>query len=411
MKETNIDSSGEDSKTSSDESMSDEEHENGTRDNHTTRCEDSDEIEELDDQVMKELLEGDDDDDGSSATNSSHTMSEDGGKNAQLEYVYEYSPSSSSDGLLLLMDGQKPLTSEQLERIQTIENAATKVHDVIQKYSNAPLPPSLDPNHASNKHGWKIDDESAWANTSLAMEEIVRAREDMIEAWGGGDNGDDVVEEGKLGADDGGDKNEWWKSILNRDSGIDSAKSSHQNANNKEEERGDKEKSLLTKEEQDQFQQVHMEWATNAFEEELDALRKGQLENLTSSRRQKKKPEELSSSSATAAAAGEVELDPTQYSFVVASKKKGKAKGEHEEEEEMAAAAMEEIDVQVVADMIQSGSNFLSGIEKRMLLSARQRCVNDGDSMDVHHDDDDVDDHTGLTLHERRKREIGFLVE
>ena len=104
-----------------------------------------------------------------------------------------------------------------------------------------------------------------------------------------------------------------------------------------------------------------MEWATTAFAEELEALRTGQLETLTSKRKQKKcaainvEPEDSSA----------LALDPTQYSFVLASKG-GKGGG---------AAAAAEIDVQVLADMLQSGSQFLSSAEKKMLLGARQRAV------------------------------------
>ena len=62
------------------------------------------------------------------------------------------------------------------------------------------------------------------------------------------------------------------------------------------------------------------------------------------------------------------------------------------------------IDVQILADMMQSGSNVLSTTEKKMLLNARNRALlrrrEEGCT------DDDVNK---LTLHERRKCELGFL--
>ena len=149
--------------------------------------------------------------------------------------------------------------------------------------------------------------------------------------------------------------------------------------------------SEFTTGEQDRFQAVHMEWATTAFAEELEALRTGQLETLTSKRKQKKcaainvEPEDSSA----------LALDPTQYSFVLASK--GEKGG--------GAAAAEEIEVQVLADMLQSGSQFLSSAEKKMLLGARQRAVASSASGDV------VEERNGISLHDRRKRELGFVVE
>ena len=290
--------------------------------------------------------------------------------NAIPEYNYEYSPSSDKNSL----------TNEQLERIQKIENATSNVRRVIEKYGNAPLP-SLDPKDANGS--WEIDADSAWSDPSVAVAEIVSAREELKSAWGDGENG---------GGGEGQQKQEWWKSILGDDETSKSNNSGEAKKHVDTKTEGDDEP--LTKEEEKQFDAVYLEWTTNAFAEELEALRKGQLENLTSSRKQKK-------SVAAASGSAEVELDPTQYSFVVASKGKKKGKAD---DETAAAAAAEEIDVQVLADMLQSGGNFLSPTEKKMLLRARQRAK-------MRSDEKDPKDFVGLSLHERRRRELGFVVE
>ena len=100
-------------------------------------------------------------------------MSVEEGSENRLDYIYEYTEPPNN---------QEAFTSKQLERMNKIESAAANVHRVIEKYGHAPLP-SLDPNDTRNRSGWKIDPSSAWANTSSAMEEIVDARERMIQAW------------------------------------------------------------------------------------------------------------------------------------------------------------------------------------------------------------------------------------
>mmetsp|Transcript_15638 Transcript_15638/g.33012 ORF Transcript_15638/g.33012 Transcript_15638/m.33012 type:complete len:393 (+) Transcript_15638:133-1311(+) len=353
-----------------------------------------DSVEELDDKVMSELLDGDDDDDSgirdsSGDSSSSHSTNEEE-DNTQLNYVYENPPDDS-------IFGRKTLCSEQRKRIQNVERATTKVIKVIEKYGNAPLP-SLDPNDASNEHGWEIPADSAWSNPSLAVKEIVNAREELIGAWGTGD------EEGKQIDKDSGcstrassQKVEWWEPILTNSSSTnnESGEGSQNitSANNEDDE-------LLTGEDQEQFQAVHMEWATTAFAEELELLRKGQLDTLASNKRkQNKNASGRRGAEQQRDPSSGVELDPTQYSFVVSSNDKNKA-GDNANEN--AAVTMEDIDLQILADMLQSGSNFLSNTEKKMLLGARQRAMT---SMDV------VDKGDGFSLHERRKRELGFVVE
>jgi hypothetical protein len=134
-----------------------------------------------------------------------------------------------------------------------------------------------------------------------------------------------------------------------------------------------------------------MEWATNAFAEELEALRTGQLHVLMSARKQKKGAARPAARD-DATAFG---LDPTRHSFVLASGNRGGGSADKEHEE----AA--EIDVQVLADMVRSGSHFLSRTEKAMLLGAQQRAAAAprGASERV----------GGISLHERRRRQLGFV--
>lgn len=334
---------------------------------------------ELDEQAMKDLMDSGTNDDG----DSSGSPSDDASDDAPLDYDYEYSP----DGLLL---GRKPLSSDQIQRIRTIESAATNVARVIQKYANAQLP-SLDPNDANEGNGWEIPRDSAWADTSLAMVEIVGVREELIKAWGDGD--DEGPDE--TGAGDEKRRNyEWWEPILSKERTPGSARGTKDGTIDKT-----NDDEPLSEEELNQFQSVHMEWATNAFSEELEALRKGQLDQYTSARRQSKKGARAGTS-ATGESNVAVELDPTQYSFVVAASAGNKA---GDGSDEAAAAAAREIDVQVLGEMLNSGGSFLSDEEKGMMLRARQRALAGGYARDT--------DASLETLHERRKREIGLAVE
>ena len=299
--------------------------------------------------------------------------------NTPLQYNYEYIPSS---------DKHTVLNEKQRERIQKIEAAATNIQRVLQKYGGDTSLPSINPNDAK-KGSWDIDKSSPWADPSLAIKEIITGREELCKAWDRDD-----VDDGERGSGelmDGinktqEDKDKWWKSVLheedNHSKEIDSRRSHINNVKD--------ETSPLTKEEEQQFQKIYMEWATNAFSQELEALRKGELGTLTSARRKQK-----STSSAgfknDKSAAPAVELDPTQYSFIVENNKRRDTKKE-----------VEQIDVKVLGDMMSSGSYALSNTEKRMLLQARKRAI------ERMSDNSTDTDNTDISLHERRKLELGF---
>jgi len=302
--------------------------------------------------------------------------------NTPLQYNYEYIP-----------DKQHTVSNDakQRERIHKIEDAATNIQRVIQKYDGDASLPSINPDDIDNKKGsWDIDKSSPWANPSLAIKEIITAREELCKAWDRDD-----VDDGERGSGELMDginaqqleeeKDKWWKSVLhkedNRSKEIDSGRSHINNVKD--------ETPPLTKEEDQQFKEIYMEWATNAYSVELNALREGELSKLTSARRKQKN---------TAGSAGSkndksaVELDPTQYSFIVESNKRRDTKKE-----------VEQVDVKVLGDMMSSGSYALSNTEKRMLLQARQRAIETAD------DNTDTDTDAGIiSLHERRKLELGF---
>ena len=339
-----------------------------------------------------------------------------------LEYNYQYVPIPQS------------FTTDQLDRISAIEEAASNVQRVLAKYGNAStLPSSLDPNDiiTGKLSGWEIDPNSPWADTSMAIREIVAAGERLARAWSLSTS-DDVDNKGSM--DDAPTQEhqkkekEWWQSILSNDDpqqnkcSVSSSESIRRNGGGG----GDDDAVAsgipptmdepFTEEEELQFHDVYMEWATNAFEEELDALRKGQLDELTSARSKAKNRSTTTANTTTttSVAASSMELlDPTQYSFVVTA---GSAKGDDSRKgvdndadvsaaEATRIASVKEIDVRVLSDMLSSVSNILTLSEKRMLLQARRRAVLQ-DAVAFERDD------TGativLTLHERRKREIGL---
>jgi len=250
-------------------------------------------------------------------------------------YIYEHSD----------FDNIKPINTT---RIEQIESAMMEVHHVIDKYGNPSLP-SLNPNDMDTKK-WKIDDDSPWADVPKAIKEIVSARESMIRAL----DKDSTAKESDV------DSVEWWEPYLKdktSNSRNDGVSPRHE---------------ALSPEEQKQFEQVHMEWATDAFAEELEALRNGTFEQKFGT---KKKREEL-------------ELDPTQHSFVVAKQKSSN-------ENPMS----EDVHVQVLADMIRSGGNVFSEVEKKMLVRARQR----GDV-----NSQECDRGISLPIHELRRRKLGY---
>jgi hypothetical protein len=229
------------------------------------------------------------------------------------------------------------------KRIDTIEGAMTNVWNVINKYGNASLP-SLDPNDA-DANNWKIDDDSPWFDVPAAMNEIVTARQEMYSALK------------EITGEDSGENPDmkWWEPYISR--GTDTNTSYANNINHK-----NPNQEALSSEEQKQFEQVHMEWATNAFAEELEALRNGTLEQKFGIK--KKRVEAL-------------ELDPTEHSFVVAKKQSSNSNDE---------LPREDVDVQVLADMIRSGGSVFSNVEKKMLLRARHRggIVEEGKSLPIH---------------------------
>ena len=277
-----------------------------------------------------------------------------------------------------IFDDRKPLSREQRERIHNIEQAATNVHKVVQKYASAPLP-SLDPND-DKKSGSKIKHDSAWADASNAVNEIVTAREELVKAWDTGEGTSDS------GATETLEEEPWWKPIL---SGESTTAKSYAGANERKEDSTKcREIADLTQQEEDKFQEVHMEWATDAFAKELEALRTGQLETM-SSRKQKKgstKKEERE------------DLSAYGLSIVLSSEHSGSwgqdaCKDAAVEKEEINAMS----DLRLIAEMVQSGSNFFSNDEKKMLIRARQRAL----ASPAGEDGRDG----GISLHERRRRE------
>jgi hypothetical protein len=292
----------------------------------------------------------------SSNDNSDNMMEDSYGSNNQDEsasesshrpqYNYEY----TDDG-----DNTKHVN---IERIHQLENAMSNVRRVVNKYGNAPLPP-LDPNVIDEK-GWEIDSNSPWADVPAAMKEIVAAREQMHKALQS-----DVCQESNH------DKTqvEWWEPYLSKDTNAarDAEKQVPQQDHS----------TSLSTEEQKQFEQVHMEWATNAFAEELEALRNGTLEQQFGVK--KKKVDAL-------------DLDQNELSFVVSQQKSSNTSRNNDHRED--------VDVQVLADMIRSGGAVFSDVEKRMLLRARQRG-------DVQNSDDYREN--SLSIHEVRRRKLGFL--
>jgi len=305
--------------------------------------------------------------------------------NTPLQYNYEYIP---ADKHTVSND------AKQRERIHKIEDAATNIQRVIQKYGDEASLPSINPDDIDNKKGsWDIDKSSPWADPSLAIKEIISARDELCNAW----DRDDVDDGGRGSGElmDGinaqqpeEEKDKWWKSVLHTE-----------NSNNKEIDsrrsqinyHRDGAQPLTEKEEEKQLKEIYMEWATNAYSEELNALREGELGTLTSAKRKQKSAGSAGSKNDKSAAPA-VELDPTQYSFIVESNKRREVKKE-----------VEQVDVKVLGDMMASGSYALSNTEKRMLLQARQRAIermSDNNNTDT--------DTNGISLHERKKLELGF---
>ncbi|KAL3817064.1 hypothetical protein ACHAXA_000114 [Cyclostephanos tholiformis] len=233
--------------------------------------------------------------------------------------------------------------------------------------------------------GWSIDPSSPWHDVSSAFDEIISAGAGLVKAW----------------HDDGGAASRLVRTSID---GYDD----------------DDVGLTLTEEEEREFRSVYAEWATNAFGDELDALRcRGEVGGSGSS--------SLTTTSATSAtsATDVVDgLDPTRFSIVAPSTTRGvvrkgdvgggegggssSSNSSSPPDAVTASSASstttrEIIDVRVLSDMLTSGSDVLTAAEKRMLLGARRRWTKTMTS------DIECIPPQGLTLHELRKRKIGFL--
>jgi hypothetical protein len=332
------------------------------------------------------------DDEGSEHSKDSDEGSDDPSSNRK--YLYEYTPQK----------GPK-YTPSQLNRIARVEKASANLWSVVHKYGSATLPPLKDNEGKKSMDEWKIDAGSAWKDPSSAMKEIVNAREEMKRAWddedgSGAADGEEVHDEvdgGGVGATRG--SNEWWRPILPETSSNNSSSTRCTiSALGKDIVINSSNNTALSPQEEEQFQSVYMDWATEAFANELELLRKGELDKTSGGKSGGKKGKIGNINSND----GEdiVDLDPTHHSFIVAGKKK--RNNSDEEEKAKAAAAAAEIDFQVLADMIQSGSYYLSDVEKRMLMNARKRAEEESDTEENNAGD-------GGTLHDRRRRELGFI--
>lgn len=368
------------------------------RPNHHDDMEEEEEL-ELDDGVMQELLH---DDDNSSSCNEdnddpSNNISDNGDT---PRYIYNYTPSRQQ----LLQ--QKSLNAQKMkEDVEAINDAATQLFHVIKKYGghSTTSPPSSsgwDEILTAKNNPWKDDD-----NVDTALDEIVAARNNMVQAWDRFHNDSSVVDrDGKKTMNDDGEqsKMEWWEPILRSRSKLHDNGDDNNNNNIKCSQANDDNDDNNVDEQQ--FHQVYMEYATNAFATELEALRKGQLEQMCTNSKKKMGGSTNNSGKATSSQPMELDLDPTQHSFVVASSKRS-GNDDDNDDGAKAAAAAAEIDVQVLSDMLSSGSHTLSIVERNMLLRARQRGNSSSGGAVV------LSTSEGLSLHERRRQELGLLAD
>ena len=161
-----------------------------------------------------------------------------------------------------------------------------------------------------------------------------------------------------------------------------------------------------------------MEYATNAFSIELEALREGQLERICASSSSSNKKNKKGGGSANNnnnsnnnnEKGMEVDLDPTQHSFVVVTNS-AKHNDDNDDDAAKAKAAAAEIDVQVLSEMLSSGLYTLDNLEKNMLLRARQRGddVDEGSRDNTTNGSGRIGGKDGLSLHARRQMELGLL--
>ncbi|KAL7483983.1 hypothetical protein ACHAW6_011642 [Cyclotella cf. meneghiniana] len=239
---------------------------------------------------------------------------------------------------------------EELERIDNLEKATTNVWKVLRKYGNASLP-SLDPNTVGDR-GWKIENDNPWCDVRVAIKEIVTAGEGLTQAWGDG-AGNGKKEESITCPDSHNEQ--WWEPLLSSDS----SKKNDTSGNARSQQTQQVHSATLSAEEQSQFEQIHMDWATNAFADELEALRNGQLEKQFGVNVGKN-----IMGGDSAAVDNMLDLDPNEHSFIVAKRNKTRDEDRF---------VMEEVDVQILADMLRSGNNVFSEEDKNMLLRAKLR--------------------------------------
>ena len=270
-----------------------------------------------------------------------------------------------------------------------------------------------------------------------ALDEIVSARNDMVHAWEDYFNScssscDDIEDDNTKGNNNykqsAKKKEEWWEPVLRSSKRRLNGGSDNDDAivttttnliNSNQTNYDDNDQDYNNVQQQEQFHQVYMEYATNSFSTELEALRNGQLERIcasssSSNKKNKKGGGSANNNNSNNEKGMEVDLDPTQHSFVVVpnSAKRNDGDDDNTDDTARAKAAAAEIDVQVLSEMLSSGLYTLNNLEKNMLLRARQR----GD------DDDDVGsrDNTtngsgriggkgGLSLHDQRRQALGLL--
>jgi hypothetical protein len=374
---------------------------------------------------------------------SSSAAAEEEEASSSPRYIYNYIP--SREQLL----HQKSLTQQQSRRLQSVNSAVSRVFHVINKYGGCSENiKSWDELLTSPNSPWKDyctndDEDDSGMMIDTALDEIVSARNDMVHAWEDYFNScssscDDGDENGTKGNNNNKQsakkKEEWWEPVLrsskkrlnggsDNDDAIVTTTTNHENSNSNQTIYGHNDQDYNNVQQQQQFHQVYMEYATNAFSTELEALRNGQLERICASSSSFKKNKKgggsannnNNNSSSNNEKGMEVDLDPTQHSFVVATNS-AKHNNDDNDDTARAKAAAAEIDVQVLSEMLSSGIHTLFNLEKNMLLRARQRGDDDDDDDDYEGSRDNTTNGSGriggkdgLSLHDKRRQELGLL--
>lgn len=321
--------------------------------------------------------------------------------------------------------------------------------------------------------GWEIIKSSPWYNVNEAFDEIITAREGLVKAWktmtttrtrnkvndeyneslscrNGSEGGQQrrrrtqqidglnmVDSSNNLNDNDGEGGDGWWQSIIplaNKNTSSAATKSTmaaHENnrvitttpidndrfLNVNDNDNNNNKMVPLTQDEQRTFTTVHLEYTTAIFGDELDAIRQGTLEeycitknrNKASSSSSRKEANNIEDNAMIKNAAGNVELDPTHYSFVVPTSKGKRVRGEGGLDTAVAtttsSAATSHIDVRMLSNMLHSWNDVHTLSEQRMLLVARQRAqqqqqqlIPSGASSGIL-----------ITPHAQQKRKVGFL--